>query len=266
MSTVDVATALRLAEGAKAAGGRYLEAPVNGSKKPVRRSTRPACQPSALVATLTAAAGDTGEGGERVNAQAEEARLVVLAAGDATLFDELQPVFALLAKHTFFLGECGQGTCTSAVRALFSLPSPGCLNVRACESAPSLRAMTPTAAKTKLVSNMLLGDVMAALSESFMLADKAGVNLDQLLQVLALSSVGSPLLGCVAAPAAAPGLPRRPDSGHVEGGVRREGGRVGPRVRCSASATTRRRSRCDISRRTCGWRLRWRPTCRSHCR
>ena len=42
--------------------------------------------------------------------QAEEGRLVVMAAGDAMLYDELQPVFALLAKHTFFLGECGQGT------------------------------------------------------------------------------------------------------------------------------------------------------------
>ena len=36
MSTVDVATVQRLAEGVKSAGGRYLEAPVNGSKKPVR--------------------------------------------------------------------------------------------------------------------------------------------------------------------------------------------------------------------------------------
>ena len=90
--------------------------------------------------------------------QAEEGRLVVLAAGDATLYDELQPVFALLAKHTFFLGECGQ------------------------------------AARTKLVANMLLGDMMAILSETFMLADRAGVNIDQLLQILALTSMGNQLI------------------------------------------------------------------------
>ena len=41
---------------------------------------------------------------------------------------------------------------------------------------------------------MLLGDVMAALSETFMLADKAGVSIDHLLQILALTSIGSPLI------------------------------------------------------------------------
>ena len=49
--------------------------------------------------------------------QAEEGRLVVMAAGDAMLYDELQPVFALLAKHTFFLGECGQGTLAARTEA-----------------------------------------------------------------------------------------------------------------------------------------------------
>ena len=51
-----------------------------------------------------------------------------------------------------------------------------------------------TAAKTKHDANMQLGDVMAALSETFMLADRAGVSTDHLMQVLSLTSVGSPLI------------------------------------------------------------------------
>jgi hypothetical protein len=57
---------------------------------------------------------DRVEGGP----QAEEGRLVVMAAGDATLYDELQPVLALLARQTFFLGECGQGTHNESVFSL----------------------------------------------------------------------------------------------------------------------------------------------------
>jgi 3-hydroxyisobutyrate dehydrogenase-like beta-hydroxyacid dehydrogenase len=58
----------------------------------------------------------------------------------------------------------------------------------------ALVACACAAAKTKLVVNMLLGGVMVALSESYMLADKAGVSADHLQQILALTSVGSPLV------------------------------------------------------------------------
>eukprot|EP00160_Parvularia_atlantis_P015619 Unigene4547_Nuclearia_a/m.13896 Unigene4547_Nuclearia_a/g.13896 ORF Unigene4547_Nuclearia_a/g.13896 Unigene4547_Nuclearia_a/m.13896 type:complete len:300 (-) Unigene4547_Nuclearia_a:39-938(-) len=123
MSTVDAATSLRLAAAADSASGRYLEAPVSGSKRP-----------------------------------AEEAQLIVMAAGDATLYDEALPYFNLMAKKSFFLGEVGQ------------------------------------AAKTKLVINMFMGGMMVVLSEALMLAEKAGVSNEQLLQILHLSAVGNPMI------------------------------------------------------------------------
>lgn len=52
-------------------GGRYLEAQVQGSKT-----------------------------------QAEQGTLVILAAGDRSLFDDCQSCFEAMGKNSFYLGKC----------------------------------------------------------------------------------------------------------------------------------------------------------------
>jgi glyoxylate/succinic semialdehyde reductase len=74
MSTVDADTAIEIATAITAKGGRYLEAPVSGSKKP-----------------------------------AEDGTLIILAAGDQELFDQALPCFEKMGKKTLFLGEVGRG-------------------------------------------------------------------------------------------------------------------------------------------------------------
>jgi 3-hydroxyisobutyrate dehydrogenase-like beta-hydroxyacid dehydrogenase len=74
MSTVDAGTARRIAEAVTDAGGRFLEAPVSGSKKP-----------------------------------AEEGTLIFLAAGDRSLYDEAIPCFDTMGKKILYLGEVGNG-------------------------------------------------------------------------------------------------------------------------------------------------------------
>lgn len=74
MSTVDAATSQRIAAAIREKGGRFLEAPVSGSKKP-----------------------------------AEEGTLVILAGGDRALYEEAEPAFAKMGKNSFYLGEVGQG-------------------------------------------------------------------------------------------------------------------------------------------------------------
>jgi 3-hydroxyisobutyrate dehydrogenase-like beta-hydroxyacid dehydrogenase len=74
MSTVDAETAEKIAEAVIAQGGRFLEAPVSGSKKP-----------------------------------AEDGTLIILAAGDRILFDEALPGLEKMGKKCLFLGEVGQG-------------------------------------------------------------------------------------------------------------------------------------------------------------
>jgi len=74
MSTVDEATSKEIGEAVTAKGGRFLEAPVSGSKGP-----------------------------------ALQGQLVILTAGDKALQEEAQPCFDVLGKRTFFLGDVGCG-------------------------------------------------------------------------------------------------------------------------------------------------------------
>lgn len=74
MSTVDEETAKAIEAAIKEKGGRFLEAPVSGSKGP-----------------------------------AENGQLVILTAGDQALKEEAQCAFDVMGKRTFFLGEVGNG-------------------------------------------------------------------------------------------------------------------------------------------------------------
>ncbi|KAK7275306.1 hypothetical protein RIF29_16418 [Crotalaria pallida] len=120
MSTVDADTSVKISEAIKAKGGDFLEAPVSGSKKP-----------------------------------AEDGQLVILAAGDKALYDEVLPAFDVLGKKSFYLGEVGNG------------------------------------AKMKLVVNMIMGSMMNAFSEGLTLAERSGLNPGTLLDVLDLGAISN---------------------------------------------------------------------------
>lgn len=122
MSTVDPAACLAVEAAVTAAGGRCLEAPVSGSKGP-----------------------------------AEQGTLVIMAAGDRTLYDEAGPALDAMGKLRVFLGETG------------------------------------AAARMKLVVNMVMGGMMAAFSEGLALADRTGLDTDRLLEVLAAGAVANPM-------------------------------------------------------------------------
>lgn len=122
MSTVDTITSTKINEAIIEKGGRFLEAPVSGSKKP-----------------------------------AEDGQLIILAAGDKTLYDEVIPSFDVMGKKAFFLGEVGNG------------------------------------AKMKLVVNMIMGSMMNAFSEGLVLADKSGLSQTTLLDVLELGAIANPM-------------------------------------------------------------------------
>ncbi len=72
MSTVDPGTSGRIAGAVAARGGRFLEAPVSGSRQP-----------------------------------AEQGRLVIMAAGDRGLYEDAGPLLDLLGMHRLFLGAAG---------------------------------------------------------------------------------------------------------------------------------------------------------------
>ncbi|KAJ3675347.1 hypothetical protein LUZ60_004389 [Juncus effusus] len=122
MSTVDSETSVKINQAVSNRGGLFVEAPVSGSKKP-----------------------------------AEDGQLIILAAGNKGLYEEMIPVFDVLGKKSFFLGEVGNG------------------------------------ARMKLVVNMIMGSMMNALSEGLCLADKSGLSPQTLLDVLDLGACANPM-------------------------------------------------------------------------
>ncbi|CAD7695779.1 unnamed protein product [Ostreobium quekettii] len=123
MSTVDEATSKKISEAVVSRGGRFLEAPVAGSKKPAIDGT-----------------------------------LVILAAGDKSLYEEALPAFEIMGKKSFLLGDVGTG------------------------------------ANMKLVINMIMGSMLGALCEGCALAEAGGLSQEDLLEILNISAMASPLV------------------------------------------------------------------------
>eukprot|EP00884_Botryococcus_braunii_P001349 jgi/Botrbrau1/11214/Bobra.0075s0010.1 len=90
---------------------------------------------------------------------AQQGALIFMTAGDETAFAEAGPLLDVMGKAKYFLGAAGQG------------------------------------ANMKLVVNMLMGDMMCAFSESFALAEAAGLSKDDLLDIVNKGAVAAPMYG-----------------------------------------------------------------------
>src|SRR4029077_2333581 len=87
---------------------------------------------------------------------AEQGTLILFGGGDADVFHTCQPIFSAVARQYFHLGPSGSGTAM------------------------------------KLVVNALLGVNMQAIAEAVAFGEKAGLDRELLLQVLAKTAVISP--------------------------------------------------------------------------
>ncbi|XP_076340319.1 uncharacterized protein LOC143240936 isoform X2 [Tachypleus tridentatus] len=121
MTSIDSESSQDIAEAIQLRGGRYLEAPVLGSKKP-----------------------------------AEEGNLIILAAGEKSLFEDCASCFRAMGKQSFFLGDIGN------------------------------------ASKSNLILNMILGTTVGSLAEAMALTDRAGLSQKDLLEILELGSLSCP--------------------------------------------------------------------------
>ncbi|QUX95660.1 NAD(P)-dependent oxidoreductase [Marinomonas sp. CT5] len=122
MSTVDDKTSKSISEQIIKAGGRFLEAPVSGTKKP-----------------------------------AEDGTLIILAAGDPSLYNDAKAAFDVMGKMSPYLGEVGQG------------------------------------ANMKLVVNMMMGGMLSIFSEGMSLGEKAGLDGQQILDILDAGAMANPM-------------------------------------------------------------------------
>jgi 3-hydroxyisobutyrate dehydrogenase/glyoxylate/succinic semialdehyde reductase len=94
---------------------------------------------------------------------AASASLGILASGDKAAYDQVLPLFEKMGKNQFYLG-----------------------------SEEEARVM-------KLSLNMMIGVSMQMMAEAVVLAEKAGLDVKQVCDVMAGSAVGSPLVGYKAA-------------------------------------------------------------------
>lgn len=122
MSTVDDTTSKAIADLITQAGGRFLEAPVSGTKKP-----------------------------------AEDGTLIILAAGDQSLYEDAKSAFKVMGKMSPYLGEVGQG------------------------------------ANMKLVLNMMMGGMLSIFSEGMSLGQKAGLDGQQILDIIDAGAMANPM-------------------------------------------------------------------------
>jgi len=123
MTGIDADTSQDIAEAVSLKGGRYLEAQVQGSKD-----------------------------------QASEGSLVILVAGDKSLFDDCQSCFQAMGKFSFHLGEVG------------------------------------SASRMNLVLQLMSGVALAGLAEGMALADRAGLQQKDVLEVLGLTGLACPMM------------------------------------------------------------------------
>jgi len=123
MTGIDADTSQDIAEAISLKGGRYLEAQVQGSKE-----------------------------------QSSEGSLVLLVAGDKSLFDDCQSCFQAMGKNSFYLGEVGN------------------------------------ASKMNLVLQLMSGVALAGLAEGMALADRAGLQQKDILEVLGLTGLACPTM------------------------------------------------------------------------
>ncbi|TRY70634.1 hypothetical protein TCAL_17284 [Tigriopus californicus] len=90
--------------------------------------------------------------------QANEGTLVLLVSGDRSLFDDSQSCFQAMGRNTFYLGEVGN------------------------------------ASKMNLVLQLMSGVALAGFAEGMALADRAGLQQKDVLEVLGLTSLACPLM------------------------------------------------------------------------
>lgn len=95
----------------------------------------------------------------RTPAHAKDGLLNIMAAGDKVTFDEVSPVLNILGENVFYLGALGAGHTT------------------------------------KLINNFMGMTTVSAMSQAFAVADRAGVDRQQLYDIMSTGPSNSPFMG-----------------------------------------------------------------------
>ena len=147
-ATLAVADMARMSEQVVGKGGRFLEAPVSGSKGP-------------------AAAG----------------ALVFLCGGDKPLFEQVSAELEAMGKANFYYGEVGAGSLTLTLALTLTLTPTLTLTLILTSNPNPNPNQVGAGTKMKLVVNMVMGTMMCAFGEGIELCTQQGLQAEQLLEV-----------------------------------------------------------------------------------
>jgi 3-hydroxyisobutyrate dehydrogenase-like beta-hydroxyacid dehydrogenase len=95
----------------------------------------------------------------RTPAHAKEGKLNIMAAGDKATFDKVKPVLDLQGENIFYMGALGAGHTT------------------------------------KLINNFMGMTTVSAMSQAFAVAERAGVDRQQLFDIMSTGPSNSPFMG-----------------------------------------------------------------------
>lgn len=123
LTGIDPQTSIKISEGIQAKGGRYLEAQLQGSRE-----------------------------------EAANGSLVILTAGDNSLFVDCQSCFQAMGKSSLFFGEVG------------------------------------TACKVYLIMQLMQGISLVGLAEGLVLADRCGISGKDIINIFNMTNMASPYL------------------------------------------------------------------------
>ena len=143
MTTIDAETSQDIAAALSDKGARFLEAQIQGSKS-----------------------------------QAEEGTLIILAAGDRTLFEDCQTCFEAMGRNSFYLGDVGNATKMNLVLQTMSGICIGGL----------AEAMALGQLNDSIVDHCYNSICVCVI------ADKSGIQKKDVLEVLSMSRMRSDML------------------------------------------------------------------------
>ncbi len=144
-----------------------------------------------------------------------DGQLIILAAGDESLFNDSLPAFGKMGKRSLYLGATGAGARMKLVGPVAALLGRWAVGQRRrvaraqrgvrrerrklqpapAQRCPIRRASPHTRSWCTVpqVVNMIMGSMMTAFCEGISLADKSGLKQSDLLEVLGLGALANPM-------------------------------------------------------------------------
>lgn len=159
MTSIDQETSKDIEDAITSKGGRYLEAQLQGSKQ-----------------------------------ESEDGQLVILCSGDRSLYDDCLSAFSAMGKNSFFLNSKYFEINSNNMKKNKSPLTGSDLTFGNYRYILSTAKIAGSATKMNLVLQLVAGVMISGLAEGMALADRIGLDMKDVMDVMKLTSMACPLV------------------------------------------------------------------------